>query len=89
MADLGASYNLPVPAGSLLIKAGGSALAVFSLHEARVVPGAHLGGTLLLDTGQRSGVRLDLIHHYYRADVGEIEPMWSIGLGFAILSRRR
>ena len=87
--DLGASYNLPVPGGSLLIKAGGSALAVLSLHEARLVPGAHLGGTLLLDTGQRSAVRLDLIHHYYRVDGGEITPVWSIGLGFAILSRRR
>ena len=89
LPDLGASYNLPVPGGSLLINAGGSALAVLSLHEARLVPGAHLGGTLLLHTGQRSGVRLDLTHHYYRTDGGEIEPMWSIGLGFAILSRRR
>ena len=87
--DLGASYNLTVPGGSVLVKAGGSALAALGVHGAWFVPGVHLGGTLLLQTGDFSGVRLDLIRHHYWANGGEIVPVWSIGLGFAILPHRQ
>jgi hypothetical protein len=87
--DLGAAYNLTIPGGSVLIKAGGSAVAIVGMEGALLVPGVHLGGTLLLKTGNLSGVRLDVIHHRYWAGEGEIDPVWSIGLGFAILPRRR
>jgi hypothetical protein len=87
--DLGASYNVTVPGGSVLIKAGGSALAAMGVQGALFIPGVHVGGTLLLKTGKLSGVRLDAIRHQYWAGEGEIEPVWSIGLGFAILPRRR
>jgi hypothetical protein len=59
------------------------------MEGALLVPGVHLGGTLLLKTGNLSGVRLDVIRHHYWAGEGEIDPVWSIGLGFAILPRRR
>jgi hypothetical protein len=87
--DLGASYNMTVPGGSVLVKAGGSALAALGVQGALFVPGVHLGGTLLLKTANLSGVRLDVIHHRYWAGEGEIDSVWSIGRGFAILPRRR
>lgn len=84
--DVGPSYNLTVPGGSILIKAGGTALAAVGVEGTAFVPGIHLGGTLLLQTGSLSGLRLDLIHHRYWGAGGEIDPVWSIGLGFAILT---
>jgi hypothetical protein len=86
--DIGASYNITVPGGSLLLKAGGSAIAALGVWGASFVPGGHVGGTLLLNTGEFSGVRVDVIRHYYSGSGGEINPVWSIGLGFAILPRR-
>jgi hypothetical protein len=86
--DIGASYNVTVPGGSILLKAGGSAIAAMGVWGASFVPGAHVGGTLLLNTGQWSGVRVDVIRHYYWPSGGDINPVWSIGLGFAILPRR-
>jgi hypothetical protein len=80
---------MTVPGGSVLVKAGGSALAALGVQGALFVPGVHLGGTLLLKTANLSGVRLDVIHHRYWAGEGEIDSVWSIGLGFAILPRRR
>ena len=88
--DLGAAFNLPVPGGSLLIKAGGSALTAFGTGGVLFVPGFHLGGTVVVQTGDRSGLRIDVIRHYYLPGGGEqIEPIWSVGLGFAVLPRTR
>ncbi|HET6778022.1 MAG TPA: hypothetical protein VFH26_03985 [Gemmatimonadales bacterium] len=88
-SDLGASYNLTVPGGSVLIKAGGSAATAIGVLGAWFVPGVHLGGTLLLQAGNSSGVRLDLIRHHYWVDGGLTVPVWSVGLGFAILPHRQ
>lgn len=85
--DLGASYNLPLPGGSLLIKAGGSALGALATAGVLFVPGFHMGGTVVVQTGNRSGLRIDVIRHYYLPGGGEIEPIWSAGLGFALLPR--
>lgn len=85
--DLGASYNISVPGGSLLIKAGGSAVSALGTAGVLFVPGVHVGGTLIVPTDGRSGVRIDVIRHYYLPKGGEIQPVWSLGLGFAILPR--
>jgi hypothetical protein len=87
--DFGAAYNFPVPGGSFLLKAGGSALAALSTSGTRFVPGFHLGGTVVVQTGARSGLRIDLIRHYYLPGEGGIQPIWSAGLGFAIIPRVR
>ena len=87
--DLGASYNVTIPGGSVLFKTGGSALAAMGTGGAVFVPGIHVGGTALFKMGHTSGMRIDIIRHYYWISEGEIEPIWSIGLGFAILPRRR
>lgn len=87
--DIGPAYNLTIPGGSLLIRAGGSAIAAAGMYGVTLVPGAHLGGTLLVKTGNLSAARLDVTHRRYWVDGGEIDGAWSIGLGFAILPRRR
>jgi hypothetical protein len=87
--DFGASYNLPVPGGSLLLKAGGSGLAVLGTGGALLAPGFHVGGTVLVNTGERSGLRIDVIRHYYLPNGGEVAPVWSVGLGFAVIPRLR
>jgi len=87
--DLGASYNLPVPGGSLLIKAGGSAISAIGTAGLLFVPGFHAAGTVIVQTGRRSGLRIDVIRHYYLPGGEEIYPIWSVGLGFAVLPRAR
>jgi hypothetical protein len=87
--DLGASYNITIPGGTLLLKAGGSAAVVLGVAGAYFLPGLHMGGTLLIKTDNRSAVRLDVVKHFYRPGEGEISPLWSVGLGFAILPRNR
>jgi len=87
--DLGAAFNLPVPGGSLLIKAGGSALTAIGTGGVLFVPGWHVGGTVVVQTGDRSGLRIDVIRHYYLPGGEQIEPIWSVGLGFAVLPRTR
>ena len=86
--DLGASYNISVPGGSLLIKAGGSAVTALGTAGVLFVPGVHVGGALIVPTDGRSGLRIDVIRHYYLPRGGEIQPAWSLGLGFAILPRK-
>lgn len=86
--DLGVAYNIPGPGGSLLIKAGGSAITAVGTVGALFVPGFHVGGALIVQTGIRSALRVDLIRHYYRPSGGEIQPAWSVGVGFAILPRK-
>ena len=87
--DLGAAYNITVPGGSVLLKAGGSAVMALSPAGAYLVPGFHVGGALLIKAAHRSGIRIDVVKHYYRTSGGEVQPVWSLGLGFAILPRNR
>ena len=86
--DLGLSYNIPAPGGSVLIKAGGSAFTAMGTGGALFIPGVHLGGVYVLQTGDRSGLRLDVIRHHYWGNGERAQPVWSVGLGFAILRRK-
>lgn len=90
MPDVGAAYNIPLPMGSVLLKAGGSAVWVLGgdAPGGYVTPGLHVGAALIAQTGSRSGVRIDVIRHHYFEHGREIQPVWSMGLGFAILSRK-
>ena len=87
--DLGAAYNLPFPGGSFLLKAGGSAITALGTGGVRFVPGFHVGGTVVVQAGDRSGLRIDVIQHYYLPSQEALESTWSVGLGFAVLSRLR
>ncbi len=84
--DLGAALSIPGSGFSGLLKAGVSTLTALGggfVFE----PGFHFGGGMIIQTGKRSGVRLDVIRHYYLID-NETEGLWSVGLGFTALAGR-
>jgi hypothetical protein len=83
--DFGAAYHVSSPSTILLLKAGGSALAGLG-QDIVFAPGLHFGGGVVLRVDDRTGVRIDVISHYYHAN-GEIEPIWSLGLGLTGLPR--
>jgi hypothetical protein len=84
--DLGAAFSAPGDGFSLLFKGGVSTLTALGGGFA-FEPGFHFGGGMIVQTGKRSGVRVDVIRHYYVID-NETEGLWSIGLGFTALGRR-
>lgn len=86
--DVGLAYNLALPYATLLIKAGGSALTAVAPGGAAFIAGYHLGAGLALQLDRRTGVRFDVIRHSY-IGFDEAEAVWSIGLGFTVLPRRR
>jgi hypothetical protein len=85
--DLGAAFNLSGPGFTFLAKGGVSTLVALGGGFA-FVPGYHLGGGLIIQVGDRSGVRVDVIRHFYLVE-SEAEAIWSVGLGFTVLPRRR
>ncbi|MFL5447680.1 MAG: hypothetical protein ACJ8A6_12700 [Gemmatimonadales bacterium] len=84
--DLGAAYSAPGAGFSLLFKGGLSTLTALGGGFA-FEPGFHFGTGMIVQTGKRSGVRLDVIRHYYLID-NETEGLWSVGLGFTALGRK-
>jgi hypothetical protein len=85
--DFGGSFNVSVPGATLLLKGGASALTILAPQAAGFRPGYHVGAGLLLRMDNRTGLRVDVIRHFYQ-DGGETEAIWSIGLGFTTLPRR-
>ena len=85
-ADGGPVYNASGPTVGLLVKAGFSSLMSVGSGSA-FYPGVHLGSGLLLRMGKTTGLRVDVVRHYYRVD-HETEGLWSIGLGITALPRR-
>jgi hypothetical protein len=85
--DFGAAYNVSIPHATLLLKAGGSALAGLGT-DVVFVPGAHVGAGIVVRIDDRTGIRIDAARHLY-FDTGETEVIWSIGLGFTALRPRR
>jgi hypothetical protein len=85
--DLGPAYNISLPGATLLVKAGGSALLGLG-GGVGAIPGVHLGGGVLLRAGPQAALRLDVIRHFYLVE-SELEPIWSVGLGFSSLPRLR
>jgi len=81
--DLGAAYSMPGDGFSLLFKGGVSTLTALGGGFA-FDPGFHFGTGMIVQTGKRSGVRLDVIRHYYVIE-NETEGLWSVGLGFTAL----
>jgi hypothetical protein len=84
--DVGPAFNLSVPRATLLMKAGLSTLTGLG-GGFSFVPGYHLGGGMIVQIGNRAGLRVDVIRHTYLID-SESETLWSVGLGFTALSRR-
>ncbi len=81
--DLGGASAAPGSGFSRLFKGGVSTLTALGGGFA-FEPGFHFGGGMIVQTGKRSGVRLDVIRHYYLID-NETEGLWSVGLGFTAL----
>ena len=81
--DLGGSYSAPGPGFSLLFKGGVSTLIALGGGFA-FEPGFHFGTGMIVQTGKKSGVRLDVIRHYYLLD-NETAGLWSLGVGFTAL----
>jgi hypothetical protein len=86
--DMGASYSISLPGATLLLKGGASALTLLAPQAGELRPGLHVGGGLIFRLDNRTGIRLDVIRHFYR-EFGETEGIWSIGLGFTALPRRK
>jgi hypothetical protein len=85
--DIGAAYDAKGDGFDLLLKAGLSSLVWFGggfLFQ----PGYHFGSGLLIRTGKASGIRLDVVRHAYLVEQ-ETEGIWSVGVGFTSLPRRR
>jgi hypothetical protein len=86
--DVGGSFNVAVPGATLLLKAGGSALTALASQVAEFRPGVHVGGGLILRMDNRTGLRVDIIRHFYQS-AGGTDAIWSMGLGFTALPRPR
>jgi hypothetical protein len=84
-SDLGPAFSAPGPGFSVLVKGGLSTLTALGGGFA-FEPGYHFGGGLIFQVGARSGIRLDVIRHFYLID-NEAEGLWSVGLGFTGLGR--
>jgi hypothetical protein len=82
--DLGAAFNASGPGVTVLVKGGISTVAEIG---GGFLPGYHLGSGLVVQTGRRWGIRLDVVRHVYLVGDGA-EPIWSVGLGFTGLARR-
>jgi hypothetical protein len=85
--DFGAAYDARGSGFDLLLKAGLSTLMGVGGGFA-FQPGYHFGSGLLIRTGQASGIRLDVVRHFYLIDQ-ETEGIWSVGIGFTSLPRRK
>jgi hypothetical protein len=81
--DLGAAFNASAPGFSLLLKGGLSTLAGLGGGFA-FTPGYHFGAGLIVQVGQRLGIRVDAIRHVY-LNASESEGIWSVGLGLTAL----
>jgi hypothetical protein len=86
-SDLGPAFNVSGPGVTVLLKAGVSTLTGFGGGFV-FTPGYHLGSGLIVQTGARWGVRVDLARHVYVSGVESTEPIWSVGVGFTGLARR-
>jgi hypothetical protein len=84
--DLGVGYNVSLPGATLVLRAGGSGIAALGQGLSELLPGAHLGGALLLRVDRRAAIRADLLKRWYIVGT-ETEPFWSFALGFAVLRR--
>jgi hypothetical protein len=82
--DLAAAFNASGPGVTVLLKGGLSTIAAIG---GGFLPGYHFGSGLLVQTGSRWGIRLDVARHVYLTGGGR-EAIWSVGLGFTGLARR-
>ena len=87
-SDLGPAFNASGPGITVLLKGGLSTIMALGGGFA-FLPGYHVGGGLIIRAGQRLGIRLDLVRHVYLSGAESSEPIWSVGLGFTSLARRR
>ena len=84
--DMGVGYNISLPVVTLLLRGGGSGIVAAGQGVGEFLPGAHLGGSVLLQVDRRGALRADLLKRWYVAQ-GETEQFWSIALGFSILPK--
>ena len=84
--DVGAAFNISGPGFTVLAKGGVSALAGIG-GGIGFLPGYHVGGGLIIRTGERGGIRLDVVRHAYLVE-NESEAIWSVGLGFTVFPGR-
>jgi hypothetical protein len=84
--DLGAAFNASGSGFTLLAKGGLSTLLGLG-QGFGFYPGYHFGSGLIVRTGNRSGVRLDVVRHVY-FDSQASAAFWSVGLGLTGLPRK-
>ncbi len=84
--DVGIGFNISLPAVTLLLRGGASAITALGQGVGDFLPGGHLGGAVLLQVDRRAALRADVLRRWYLVG-GETEPLWSFALGFSILPR--
>ena len=83
--DGGPGYNLSLPGATLVLRGGASGILGIG-GGALLIPGAHVGASVIVRMQSRAALRLDLLRHFYLNE-GELYPLWSLGVGFAVLPR--
>ncbi len=81
----GFARAMRVGPGSLVLRGGGSSFIAVGQGMA-ILPGIHGGFTAILPLEKQARLRVDVTRHFY-VGLGDGQlGMWSIGLGFAVLS---
>lgn len=88
LPDLGIGMSLSLPGATVVLKGGGSAIAVAGGSGAALFPGAHVGATLVLRLGRGIGLLFDATQRFYTG-FGETVGVRSFGVGLTSLPRPR
>jgi hypothetical protein len=86
--DLGLAQGTRLGRSVLFIRGGGGALLLAGQGYGGVAPALQAGLALVLPLDRTTALRLDLGQHWYLID-REAERRWSVGIGFAVLPKRR
>jgi hypothetical protein len=83
--DVGGAINIPIHRATLLLRGGGSGLFALGAGARLALPAAHYGASLLIKTGEKDGIRLDVLRRVYFRQYEDSYPSLTIGVGFTSL----
>jgi hypothetical protein len=86
--DIGAAQATTTGSSLLFLRGGAGALVLAGQGYGGLLPALQAGLALVTPLDPRTALRLDVGEHMYLID-REIEPRWSVGIGFAVLPEGR
>jgi hypothetical protein len=86
--DAGLAQGTRLGTSLLFLRGGGGALVLAGQEYGGIAPALQAGVALVVPLDRRTALRLDLGQHWYFID-SEAERGWSVGIGFAVLPKRR